>query len=107
MTEKVSEKAVGYGWRLFGIAFLLMLTYLVVWGYTFMRYYTSLVYPQAKDVLPQLPEPVYTITYAMFWVGVFLVPVAVAVVLLSAIFEIYANYAIYKALMAELKKTSS
>jgi len=107
MTEKVSEKVVGYGWRLFGIAFLLMLTYFVAWGYTFMRYYTSLVYPHAKDILPQLPETVYTATYAMFWAGVFLVPIAIIIVLLSAVFEIQANYAIYKALMAELKKASS
>jgi hypothetical protein len=107
MTEKVVDKTIGYGWRLFGIAFLLMLTYFVAWGYTFMRYYAGLIYPQAKDVLPQLPEPVYSVTYAMFWVGVFLVPIAVAIVLLSAVFEIRANYAIYKALMAELKKTSS
>jgi len=107
MTEKVADKTMGYGWRLFGIAFLLMLTYFIAWGYTFMRYYTGLVYPQAKDVLPQLPEPIYTTTYAMFWVGVFLVPIAVAIVLLSAIFEIQANYAIYRTLMAELKKTSS
>jgi hypothetical protein len=107
MTEKVSEKAMGYGWRLFGIAFLLMLTYFITWGYTFMRYYTSLVYPQAKDVLPQLPEPVYLTTYVLFWVGVFLVPIAIIMVLLSAIFEVRVNYAIYKALMAELKKTSS
>jgi hypothetical protein len=107
MTEKVSEKVMGYGWRLFGIAFLLMLTYFIAWGYTFMRYYTGLVYPQAKDVLPQLPGPIYTTAYAMFWLGVFLVPIATVIVLLSAVFEIRANYAIYKALMAELKKTSS
>jgi hypothetical protein len=107
MSENVTQRVVGYGWRLFGVAFLLMLTYFIAWGYTFMRYYTGLVYPQAKDVLPQLPEPIYTTTYAMFWVGVFLVPVAVAIVLLSAIFEIRANYAIYRTLMAELKKTSS
>jgi hypothetical protein len=107
MTEKVADKTIGHGWRLFGIAFLLMLTYFIVWGYTFMKHYIALVYPQAKDVLPQLPEPVYTVTYALFWVGVFLVPIAIAVVLLSAIFEIRANYAIYKTLMAELKKTSS
>jgi hypothetical protein len=107
MMEKVSEKAVGYGWRLFGIAFLLMLTYFVAWGYTFMRYYTGLIYSQAKDILPQLPEPVYLTTYVLFWVGVFLVPIATAVVLLSTVFELRANYAIYKALMAELKKTSS
>jgi hypothetical protein len=103
----MAEKVMGYGWRLFGIAFLLMLTYFIVWGYTLMRYYTSLVYPQAKDVLPQLPEPVYIVTYAMFWFGVFLVPVAIIIVLLSAVFEVRANYAIYKALMAELKKKSS
>jgi hypothetical protein len=103
MAEKVSEKVMGYGWRLFGIAFLLMLTYFIAWGYTFMRHYTALVYPQAKDVLPQLPEPVYFTTYALFWVGVFLVPVAVIIVLLSAVFEVRANYTIYKA----LKRTSS
>ncbi len=107
MTEKVTERVMGYGWRLFGIAFLLMLTYFIAWGYTFMRYYTGLVYPPAKDVLPQLPEPVYLTTYALFWVGVFLVPIAIVIVLLSAVFEMRANYAIYKALMAELKKTSS
>jgi len=107
MTENITQRVMGYGWRLFGIAFLLMLTYFIAWGYTFMRYYTELVYPQVKDVLPQLPEPVYTTTYAMFWVGVFLTLVAVVIVLLSAIFELRANYAIYKALMAELKKTSS
>jgi hypothetical protein len=107
MTEKVSERAMGYGWRLFGIAFLLMLAYFVAWGYTFMRYYIGLVYPHVKDVLPQLPEPVYVTTYVLFWVGVFLVPVAIVIVLLSAIFELRANYAIYKALTAELKKTSA
>jgi hypothetical protein len=107
MTEKVSEKAMGHGWRLFGIAFLLMLTYFIVWGYTFMRQYTGLVYPSAKDVLPQLPEPVYLTTYALFWIGVFLVPIASVIVLLSAIFEVRVNYAIYRTLMAELKKTSS
>jgi hypothetical protein len=47
------------------------------------------------------------VTYALFWVGVFLVPIATVIVLLSAVFEIRANYAVYKALMAELKKTSS
>jgi len=107
MSENVTQRVIGYGWRLFGIAFLLMLTYLIAWTYTFVRYYTGLVYPQVKDVLPQLPEPIYTATYAMFWVGVFLVPIAVAIVLLSAIFEIRANYAIYRKLMAELKKMSS
>jgi hypothetical protein len=107
MTEKVADKTMGYGWRLFGIAFLLMLTYFIAWGYTFMRYYVGLVYPQAKDFLPQLPEPVYLTTYVLFWVGILLVPIATAIVLLSAIFEIRANYAIYKTLMAELKKASS
>ena len=107
MTEKVADKTMGYGWRLFGIAFLLMLTYFIAWGYTFIRYYVSLVHPQVKDVLPQLPEPVYLTTYALFWVGLFLVPIAIAIVLLSAIFELRTNYAMYKALMAELKKTSS
>jgi len=107
MKEKFADKAVGYGWRLFGIAFLLMLTYFIAWGYTFMRHYTGLVYPQAKDILPQLPEPVYFTTYVLFWIGVFLVPIATVVVLLSAVFEIRANYAIYKALLAELKKTST
>lgn len=107
MAEKVSERAMGYGWRLFGIAFLLMLVYFVAWGYTFMRHYVGIAYPQANEILPQLPEHVYTVAYAMFWVGVFLVPIAVAVVLLSALFEIYANYATYKSLVAELKKTGS
>ncbi len=103
MTETVSEKVMGYGWRLFGIALLLILTYFVAWGYTFMRYYTELVYPQAKDVLPRLPEHVYMATYVLFWMGVLLVPIATAVVLLSAIFELRANYMAYKM----LKKTSS
>jgi hypothetical protein len=107
MTERVTDKTMGYGWRLFGIAFLLMMTYFIAWGYTFMRNYTGLVYSQAKDILPQLPEPVYLTTYVLFWVGVFLVPIAVAIVFLSAIFEIRVNYAIYKTLMVELKKTSS
>jgi hypothetical protein len=107
MAEKVSEKAMSYGWRLFGMAFLLILVYVVVWSYTFMRYYVSLPYPEAKDVLPQLPEPVYRVAYVMFWVGVFLASAAVVIVLLSAIFELRASYAMYKALMAELKKKSS
>jgi hypothetical protein len=107
MTEKVSERVMGYGWRLFGVVFLLMLTYFVAWGYTFMRYYTGLIYPHAKDVLPQLPDSVYGATFVLFWVGVFLVPVAIVIVLLSAIFELRTNYMIYKALLAELKKTSS
>jgi uncharacterized paraquat-inducible protein A len=107
MTEKVSERAMGYGWRLFGIAFLLMLMYVIVWTYTFARYYVGLIHPQVKDVLPQLPDSVYRATFVLFWVGVFLVPVAVVIVLLSAVFELRVNYAVYKATMAELKKTSS
>ena len=101
----MAERVMGYGWRLFGIAFLLMFIYFITWGYTFTRYYISLTYPQAKDILPQLPEPVYMATYAMFWGGVFLVPIATIIVLLSAIFEMRANYITYKALMAEQKKT--
>jgi hypothetical protein len=107
MAEKTFEKAMGYGWRLFGIAFLLMLTYFIVWGYTFARHYITLAYPQAENILLGLPDAVYLATYVMFWVGVLLVPIAVAVVLLSALFEIHMNYIRYRALMAELKKTSS
>ena len=107
MAEKLSEKAMGYGWRLFGIAFLLMLTYFIAWSYTFVRHYIGLVYSSIQDVLPQLPEQVYLTTYVLFWVGVFLVPVAIIIVLLSAIFELHTNYAIYRATMTELKKTSS
>ena len=107
MADKLSEKAMGYGWRLFGIAFLLMLMYAIVWGYTFVQYYVGLIHPEVKDVLPQLPDSVYRVAFVLFWVGVFLVPISVAIVLLSAIFELRVNYAKYKALMAELKKTSS
>ncbi len=107
MAEKLSDKVVGYGWRLFGVAFLLMLTYFIAWGYTFARYYVGLIHPEIKEVLPQLPEPAYVTTYVLFWVGVFLVPAAVAIVLLSALFELRANYALYRALMAELKKMNS
>jgi hypothetical protein len=94
MTEKVSERVMGYGWRLFGIAFLLMLLYVIVWTYTFARYYIGLIHPEVKEVLPQLPDTVYR-------------AIAIVIVLLSAIFELRANYAIYKALMAELKKVNS
>jgi len=107
MAEKLSEKAMGYGWRLFGIAFLLMLMYAIVWGYTFVQYYVGLIHPEVKDVLPQLPDSVYRVAFVLFWVGVFLVPVAIIIVLLSAIFELHTNYAIYRATMTELKKTSS
>ena len=107
MTEKIADKTMGYGWRLFGIAFLLMLMYVIVWTYTFARYYVGLIHPEVKDVLPQLPGSVYRATFVMFWVGVFLTPVAIVIVLLSAIFELHANYTMYKALMAELKKMSS
>jgi hypothetical protein len=107
MAERVSEKTMGYGWRLFGIAFLLMLTYFIVWSYTFARYYIGLVYPHAKEVLPQLPEPVYVAAYLMFWVGVFLTPISIAIVLLSAVFELRANYMLYKMFATELKKASS
>jgi hypothetical protein len=50
---------------------------------------------------------VYLVTYVMFWVGVLLVPIAVVVVLLSALFEVRMNYTTYKALMAEMKNLRS
>jgi hypothetical protein len=107
MTEKTSDRVMGHGWRLFGVAFMLILTYFVAWGYTFMRNYAGLIHPHVKDLLPQLPEPVYNATFVLFWIGMFLIPIAITIILLSAIFELRINYAIYRAAIAELKKTSS
>jgi len=97
-------KTATFGWRLFGMAILLMLPYFIYTIYLFATYYISLAFPQIREVRPTLPTPIELALYALFWLGVALVPIAVAIILISALFELRLHYIHYKNTLYTLRK---
>ena len=97
-------KTATFGWRLFGMAILLMLPYFAYTIYLFATYYISLAFPQVREVRPTLPAHVELTLYALFWLGVALVPIAVAIILISALFELKLHYMHYKNTLCTSRK---
>jgi len=69
------------GWRLFGIGILLLIPYSIYWIYIHASYYIS----QTTNIpRPVLPTGFEIALYILFWLGIIIIAIAVAIILIAA-----------------------